>query len=57
MMNNINNSMKYTFANVAYDDVSIDFQQIYDYVKNEYESDGGKVEEKWDIYHYFGDNI
>lgn len=49
--------MKYTFATVTYDDVSIDFKKIYDYVKKDYESDGETLKDKWEIFNYFGDNI
>lgn len=49
--------MKYTFPKTIYVELDVDFQQIYDYVKKDYESDGYDLKDKWTIYDYFCDNI
>ena len=40
--------MKYTFEIARQEEIDLDFQKVYDYVKNEYEADGNQIKENED---------
>ena len=49
--------MKFTFVTIQYEDISIDFQKVYDIVKADLEEDGYQVKDKWVVSDHFCTNV